>query len=231
MNFARPIILSLFFVACFLRAENAAQPLAGETRLSAADAEKILAELPAFKSPGPLKAKIMVESDDLMGARKDEGELLIDPPSRVLRNFNKPKPKVWLLNGALLQEYVPARKTVFVKDFSAAPNALKRIQSAFTGDLKGLRDVFDVAVFKNEEKNTYRFLLVPLKAEGAMYKRIEAKLEAKALFFHEVIYLPESGDKVVEKYSEIQAVPKPESAVFDLKLPEDVTRKTDKVSD
>lgn len=230
MKFVRSMVLSVMFAASLLHAESS-QPLAGEARLSGGDAEKILAELPAFKNPGPLKAKMVAETDDLMGARKDQGEILIDPPSRVLRNFTKPKPKVWLLNGNVLQEYLPARKTLLTKDFSSAPQALKRIQSAFTGDLKGLRDVFDVAVFKNAEKDAYRFVLVPLKSEGAMYKRIEAKLEAKALFFHEVTYVPESGDKVVEKYTEIQAVPKPGDDAFKLSVPDDVTVKTDKVSD
>jgi outer membrane lipoprotein-sorting protein len=224
------MVLSLLFAACFLRAETV-QPLAGETQLSSADAEKALSELPAFKNPGPLKAQMVAETEDIMGKSKNQGELLLDPPSRVLRNFTKPKPAVWLLNGNTLQEYLPARKAVLAKDFSNAPRALKLIQCAFTGDVKGLRDVFDIAVFKNAEKDTYRLVLVPLKSDGAKYKRIEAKLNAKELFFYEITYLPESGDKVVEKYTEIQSIPKPGDEAFKLALPDDVTVSTDKVSD
>lgn len=207
-------------------------PLEGETTLEAAEVDRVLAELPAFKNPQPLKARIVAETDDLMGMRKEEGELLISPPSQVLRTFTKPKPKTWVLNGNLLQVYIPARKQLYVTDFSNAPKTLKRIQNAFTGDLKSLRELFNISVFSSNGGKAYRFVLVPAKGDSAAgYKRIQAKLAADALFFQEIAYEPESGDKVVEKYSAIEAVAKPAASVFELNVPDDVTRKTDKVSD
>jgi outer membrane lipoprotein-sorting protein len=210
------------------------KPLDGETRVSAADAEKLLTELPAFKNQKALRGKILAETEDLLGTRKSQGELLIDPPGRVLRNFTKPTPSVWLLNGTLLQEYLPARKTVLMTDFSAAPKSLKRIQCAFTGDLNGLSDLFDITVFAKGEgaAREYRFVLLPAAAgSGFSYKRIEARLMAGALFFHQITSEPDSGNTVVESYSEIEIVGKPDATEFELKLPDDVTRKVDKVSD
>jgi len=223
------VILIVAFASAFA---GEPAPLEGETKLSSAEVDRVLAELPAFKDPKPLKAKIVAETDDLMGMRKEEGELLISPPTQVLRTFTKPKAKTWVLNGNVLQVYLPARKSLFVTDFSNAPKTLKRIQNAFTGDLKSLRELYEIHVFSSNEGKAYRFVLLPAKGESAAgYKRIQAKLAADALFFHEIAYEPESGDKVVERYSGIEGVAKPDAATFELKVPDDVTRKVDKVSD
>lgn len=227
----RSVLAAVLILACVARAGEPA-PLDGETKLASADVDRVLSELPAFKNPQALKAKIVAETDDLMGMRKEEGELLISPPTQVLRTFTKPKQKTWVLNGNLLQVYLPARKSLYVTDFSNAPKTLKRIQNAFTGDLKSLRELFEIHVFSSAEGKAYRFVLVPAKGESAAgYKRIQAKLAADALFFHEIAYEPESGDKVVERYSGMEAVAKPDAAAFELKVPDDVTRKVDKVSD
>lgn len=226
------ILTAVVLLAAFATHAGEPTPLEGETKLDAAEVDRVLAELPAFKSPKPLKARIVAETDDLMGMRKEEGELLIAPPAQVLRTFTKPKAKTWVLNGNLLQVYLPGRKQLYVTDFSNAPKTLKRIQNAFTGDLKSLRELFAISVFSSAGAKTYRFVLLPAKGESAAgYKRIQAKLAADALFFHEIAYEPESGDKVVEKYSAIEAVEKPAASVFEIQVPDDVTRKTDKVSD
>lgn len=228
----RSVLVLLVTLASLSPHAGEPAPLDGETKLSTEEADRALAELPAFKHPQALKAKIVAETDDLMGVRKEEGELLISPPTQVLRTFTRPKPKTWVLNGNQLQVYLPARKSLFVTDFSNAPKTLKRIQNAFTGDLKSLRELFDIYVFSSAAGKSYRFVLVPAKGESAAgYKRIQAKLASDALFFHEIAYEPESGDKVVERYSGIESVAKPDDSAFELKVPDDVTRKVDKVSD
>jgi len=225
------LALVMFVAVAAIHAGEPA-PLEGETKLEAAEVDRALSDLPAFKNPQPLKAKMVAETEDFVGTRKEEGELLLSPPSQILRTFTKPKPKTWLLNGTLLQVYIPARKQLYVTDFSDAPKTLKRIQNAFTGDLKSLRELFAISVFSSAGGKAYRFVLVPAKGESAVgYKRIQAKLAADALFFHEITYEPDSGDKVTEKYSAIEAVAKPAASAFELNVPDDVTRKTDKVSD
>ncbi len=204
------------------------QPLAGETQLTGAELEKILAEHPAFKDPKPLKAHIKTEvADELLGARVEEGELLLDRPARVLRKFTKPSVKIWLLDGAQLSEYGAKTKKLYVKDFSKAPRALKLIQAAFTGDVTALKEVFDVYAFKGT--SGYRFVL-NRKSGGdspALYKRIQARLEEKGLFFNEIEYLPESGDRVIERYTAIEAVAKPSDKDFALDVPADVDKKVE----
>jgi hypothetical protein len=216
----------------FAAESGAPEPLAGETLLTAAETEKILAELSAFKDPHPLKAHIRTETaDELLGARIEEGELLLDRPARVLRKFTKPSVKIWLLDGAKLSEYGAKSKKLYVKDFSQAPRALKLIQAAFTGDLTTLKELFDVYAFKGSSggQTIFRFVL-NRKSGGdspALYKRIQARLYEKGLFFHEIEYLPESGDRVLERYTEIESVGKPADKDFVLDIPDDVVRKTE----
>ena len=123
-------VLAVFALSCNLTFsslhaadEPAPSALPGEALLSPADAEKILHELPAFKDPKPIKARIKTEVDDLLGARTDEGDLLLDRPARVLRRFTKPSLKIWLLDGTQIQEYASRTKTLYVKDFAKAPRA------------------------------------------------------------------------------------------------------------
>src|SRR5690349_19788501 len=141
------MFLSVILFAAVAMFAGEPAPLDGETKLDAAEVERVLAELPAFKHPQPLKAKMISETEDIAGVRKEEGELLLSPPSQILRTYNKPRPKTWLLNGNQLQVYIPARKQLYVTDFSNAPATLKRIQNAFTGDLKSLREIFTISVF------------------------------------------------------------------------------------
>ncbi len=227
-------ILAFFLICGFVRGAetDAPVPLAGETLLTNAEAEKVLAELPAFKDPKPLKAHIKTEvADELLGSRVEEGELLLDRPSRVLRKFTKPSLKIWLLDGAQLSEYGAKTKKLYVKDFSKAPRALKLIQAAFTGDLGTLKELFDVYTFKGSQDGQTIFRFVLNRKSGgdspALYKRIQARLYEKGLFFHEIEYLPEAGDRVVERYSLIEAVAKPSDKDFALDIPADVERKTE----
>lgn len=232
VSFAASLLLMISSLAYSAETDGPPQPLAGETQLSPADAEKILAELSAFKDPKPIKAHIRTEvADELLGARVEEGELLLDRPARVLRKFTKPSLKIWMLDGANLSEYGAKSKKLYIKDFSQAPRALKLIQAAFTGDLKTLKELFDVFAFKGEAGGQTVFRFVLNKKSGsdspALYKRIQARLYEQGLFFHEIEYIPESGDRVLERYTEIAAVPKPSDKDFTLDVPADVVRKTE----
>lgn len=226
------VLLLLSSLVHAAETETPPQPLAGETQLTAADTEKILAELSAFKDPQPIKAHIKTEvADELLGARIEEGELLLDRPARVLRKFTKPSLKIWLLDGTQLSEYGAKTKKLYVKDFSQAPRALKLIQAACTGDLKTLKELFDVYAFKGaaDGQPVFRFVLNRKNGSDspALYKRIQARLYEKGLFFHEIEYLPESGDRVIERYTEIAAIPKPSDKDFAIDFPPDVVRKTE----
>jgi hypothetical protein len=224
------ILCSMFLVSHVMAAEQDVKPLAGETLLSAADADKLLTELLVFKDKSSLKAQIVTEVDDLLGARKEEGELLLDRSGRVLRKFTKPSLKVWLLDGTQIQEFSANRKMLYIKDFKQAPKALKLIQAAFTGNVKELNELFDLHVFRSskENQNSYRFLLLKkANADALLYKRIEAQVLESGLFFHQIEYLPESGDKTVERYLNIAATPMPSDRDFALEVPEGVQRKTE----
>ncbi|MCY3020816.1 MAG: hypothetical protein NTW87_17505 [Planctomycetota bacterium] len=239
MRTRRIAILALLAAAVWLgragaAAEDAPAPEAGETLLSAADAEKVIAEMRAFKATGCIKARIVTEVDDLLGVRKEEGELLLDRPTRVLRKFTRPAAKFWLLDGSQLQEYAPRKNVLYVKDFTLAPRKLKLIKAAFTGDMKTLQELFKVWVFRRPggEKGpaAYRFVLT--KGDDAAspldYKRIQARLLENALFFHEFEFLPRDGDRTVERYSDIVAAAKPSEEEFAaaVALPAGVKRET-----
>jgi len=235
----RSIYLSLTILTlaghCLHAEELKTEP--GETLLSAPDAEHALADLAAtFKENPCIKGRISTEVDDLLsGKRVDEGELLLDRSGRVLRKFTKPSAKVWLLEGTQLQEYVPRRKTLFVKDLVQAPKALKLLRAAATVDMKPLEAIFDIHVFRSEKDGKAEFRVVLSKKEDAdipmSYKRITARIADKALFFREISYLPDSGDHMVERYTEIQSVNKPKDEDFALDLPVDVKRQVDTIRD
>ncbi|HEY3325514.1 MAG TPA: hypothetical protein VGP72_33995 [Planctomycetota bacterium] len=218
-------LLPLFTAFCW-SADSTPAPEKGETLVAAADAEKILATLPAFKDKRPLKARIETEIDDMLGKRVDKGELLLDRPSRILRKFKKSS---WLLSGTKLQEYLIRKNIVYIKDFSKAPNTLRLLQAACTGDFKALGEIFDIATFKKETdgKIAYRFVLTRKsgsKLASSLYKRIQARVMEDGLFFHELEYDPDQGDKVVERYMDITAVEKLTDEDFSLDLPVDVRR-------
>jgi hypothetical protein len=63
---------------CIASEKGAASAEAGETLLSAEDAEKALAELPALKNQGCLAARIVTDVDGLRPVKGQEGELLLD---------------------------------------------------------------------------------------------------------------------------------------------------------
>lgn len=218
-----------------LRAEDVA-PEAGEVKLIAADADKALAELgAAFKASPAVKGNIVTEVDDLLGKRVEEGELLLDRPGRLLRKFTKPALKIWLLDGAQLQEFAAKQKTLYVKDFAKAPKALGLIQAAVTVDTKALNNLFDIHVFRGASKDGQAPLRVVLTKKAAsdnplLYKRITARIKPGELFFSQIEYVPESGDTTVEKYLNLAAA-KPTDADFKLDLPADVIRKVENISD
>jgi outer membrane lipoprotein-sorting protein len=205
----------------------------GETALTAEELGTALSELPAFKQPGPLKGRIVAVTDDgMLGPRTDEGTLLIDPPGRVLRNFTKPAPKAWVLRDGVIEEYAPALNTLYVKDLTGAPKARKLVESAFTGDVKSLRELFDVYAFKTAAPVAYRFVLLPNAAHPNLaYARIEATLPADALFFSKILYVQREGDPVTETFLDVQRAEKPDAGAFVLKLPAGVKKQADTVQD
>lgn len=207
----------------------------GETLLAPADAEKVLAELAArFKAAPALKARIVTEMEDLVGTRKEEGELLLDRPGRMLRKFSKPSARVQALIDDRFVEYLPALKKLAVKDFSRAPHALQLVQAAFTVDAKALSEMFSLAVFEKTtpEGHAYRLVLTKKpEVKRALYSSIQARIAPKEIFFHEIEYYPEGGEKIVERYLDIQPVAKPIAADFAIDVPADVARQTDIVND
>jgi hypothetical protein len=224
------LVASALLVVCsFAVAGDVLTPEPGEKLLSAEEVAKVLAELPALKSTNCLKARIVTECDDLIGKRQEEGELLLDRPTRVLRKFTKPSFKLWLLDGAQLQEYAPANKVLYVKDFAHAPRKLRLVQAAFTGDVKVLQELFTVSVFKKEQPAAYRFVLT--KKPGADnpldYRSIQARATEQGLFFSEIEFLPGEGDRTIERYTDIAVIPRPADKDFaeSVGLPAGVTKK------
>jgi hypothetical protein len=185
------------------------KPLDGEAQLQGNDIDKALGELAKrFKDNPNVKAHLITEADDLMlGTRKDEGEFLLDRSGRVLQKYSKPKVKLRLLDGSQLHEYAASRKMDMVKDFSKAPKALKLLQAAVTVDLKELGQLFDISVYSKGAD--MRLVLLPKAGakNPLAYQYIQARVGDKDLFFNEIEYMPDSG-KIVERYSEITAVPK-----------------------
>ena len=226
-------IVAILSPALALSGEDELKLEAGETLLPDTDAEKVLSEITAtFVSNPYIKARIVTEVDDLLaGIRKDEGELLLDRAGRVMRKFTKPALKVWLLNESQIQEYSARRKTVYIKDLSKAPKTLKLLQAAATGDVKGLGEIFALHVFRSEKDGQANFRLLLSKKlaneSPVSYKHIQARILQKGLFFHEIEYVPEAGDHMIERYMGIESVTKPRDEEFTLDVPADVTRKID----
>ena len=238
-----PAALLLAWAACLAAggaqtrgaaAENTPAAEAGETLLTAAEVDKVLAELPVFKHQGCIKARIVSEGEDLLGPRKDEGELILDRPTRILRKFTKPSFKFWLMDGAQLQEYAPANKVLYIKDFSAAPRKLKLVRAFFSADIKTLRESFSVWVFRRAGERGGPAGLLPFRAAeqaGAeklwSCKSMQARVFDNALFFHEIQFVPKEGSATLERYFDIASVPRPSDKEFHeaLGLPADVVVK------
>ena len=230
------LLLSLSTIERMYAGADALKPAEGETLLNAADAAGVLAEISeTFKQAPYVRAQIVTEVEDLLlGKRVEEGTLLLDRSGRVMRKFSKPAVKMWLLDAGQLQEYNPKRKTVYVKDLTQAPKALKLIQAAATADVKTLEEIFDMHVFRydKEGQKTYRLVLAAKTGGGSpmAYKWIQGRIAEKALFFEEIEYVPNAGDRTLERYKEIQSIAKPADAEFSLDAPADVKRKVDIVA-
>ena len=230
------LAVALFvFTGAVLLAEDALKPADGETAIDGANADAVLAAISAeFKQSPCLKARITTEVEDLLlGKRVEEGTLLLDRAGRVLRKFSKPSNKVWLFDANQLQEYNPKRKTVFVKDLSKAPKALKLVQAAATADLKTLQEIFNIHVFEytKDAQKHWRLVLTPKESGDSplAYKRIQGRIAEKAIFFDEIEYVPDAGDRTLERYTDIQSIPKPGDTDFTLDVTADVKRKVDVV--
>ena len=230
--------IAILFIAgfCgFVRAEDLLQPAVNEKLLDTVEADKALNELAErFKATSAIKAHMVTERDDPLGKRKEEGELLLERPDRMLRKFNKPL-KIWLLSGTSLKLYIASRKTIYVTDFSKAPKALQLVRAAMTVDVKGLTELFDVHVFKiSGEDPGYRLVLT--KKEGANspggYKLIQGRIGEKALFFSQIDFVPEgdASDRSVERYTQIEGVPKLPEDAFKLEAPPDVKVETETIN-
>jgi len=228
------LICAFLCAAAFSAEDPALKPAAGETRLEAVAGDRLLAEIAErFKASPSIKAKIQCELEDLAGKRVEEGELLLDRPARLMRKFTKPSLKIWVLNESYIQEYLPKRKSLSTIDFGKAPQKLALLQSAVTLDVKALASVFNISIFESDKSGAknYRLLLTPKSdtKQPVPYKRIQARIADKALFFHEIEYVPQSGDPTLEKYTEIQAVEKLQEDAFVFEVPQDVKRKTEVV--
>ena len=234
--FVRPVILfSAVIVTICFSAEDAPAPEAGERALNAQESEVALRGIAdAFKAHPAIRAKMTSEIEDLAGKRIEEGELLLfrddTHPARVLRTFSKPKQKLWLLDGAEISEYVASKKTVFVKDLSAAPKTLKHIQAAMIGDVKALDAIFSIHVFS--KPGALRLVLDKKpKVSRYIHRRIEARIAEGGLFFSEIRYIPDEGDELTEKFSELKDAGALSDADFALKGIEGSERKVEKISE
>jgi hypothetical protein len=229
----------LFVVAAGVARAAAPAREAGETLLGPDEVQKLLTELPAFKSRECLKARIVSETDDLLGTRTVEGELLLDRPSRMLRKFTKPTFTFWLLDSKQVREYAPASKQLLVKDFAGAPRKWQLVEAAFQGDVKTLQSHFDVFVFRKPGETgqpaLYRFVLNLKAGPGnpASHRCIQGRLFENGLFFHELLYVPRDGNATLDRYSEIAAIPKPTDAEFAaaVALPDGVEVKKERVDE
>ena len=194
------------------RAAEKAEP--GEERLEDEAARQALAGIAeAFRRQPCVRARIVSEREDLVGKRREEGEMVLQRPNRVLRRFGPPgqSVKALRLDGPLLLEYVPREKGVVPRDFSQAPKALALARAALTLDTETLGQYFAVAVFRKPaaEGQPARWRLVltrrPEKAELPLAPRIQARLEEGAAFFSEIWKAGEGADDyVVEKYSDLR---------------------------
>lgn len=221
-------VLNLSLIA----AESLPEP--GERELTAdetAAALRTIAE--TFKASPIIQAKIVSELEDLAGKRIEEGEILIERPARVSRKFSKPKLKFWVLDSALLSEYSDGQKSISVKDLSGVPAILKQIQGAMTGDLTALSPSYTIKIFAPKDITPLKALRVVLDKKPAasrrLYKRIETRISLGEKFFSEVRYIPEEGDEVTEKFTDIKTPEK--SPAADFALPAGIDQKIEKIAE
>ena len=229
--------VAVLALACFsaFSADDAPAPEPGERALNAKESDAALSGIAeAFKAHPTVRAKIRSEIEDLAGKRVEDGELLLDrsegSPARVLRTFAKPKQKAWLLNGATISEYVASKKTVFVKDLSAAPKTLKHIQAAMTGDVHALEEIFTIRVFS--KPGALRLVLDKKpKVSHYIHRRIEARFTEGGMFFDQIRYIPDEGDEVTETFLELKDAGKLSDADFALQGTDGSERKVEKIAE
>jgi hypothetical protein len=195
-----------------LRAEEKAEP--GEERLEGEAARQALAGIAeVFRRQPCVRARIACEREDLIGRRREEGEIVFQRPGRVLRRFGPPGRvvKALRLEGEMLLEYVP-KEGVVPRDFSQAPKALALVRAAFTLDTETLVQYFTIALFRKAGAEgrpaQWRIVLTRRseKAELPLAPRIQARLDDGAAFFREIWRAGETADDyVVEEYSDIRA--------------------------
>jgi hypothetical protein len=213
---SRAFALVSLSLLCALPAAVTAQEKAepGEELVKDEAARKALAGITeSFQKQPCVRARIVSEREDLVGKRREEGEMVLQRPDRVLRRFGPPGQavKALRLEGPLLLEYVPREKGVVPRDFGQAPKALALARAALTLDTETLAQYFAIAVFRKPGTEgrpaQWRLVLTrrPEKAELPLAPRIQARLEEGAAFFSEIWKAGEGADDyVVEKYSDLR---------------------------
>jgi hypothetical protein len=225
-----------FVILSSIGAEEGPKPESDETQLSADESTKTLEELATrFKANPRIKAHVVIDSEDPFGPRKDEGDMLLDRGGRLFEKFTKPALRLKLFDDMKLHEYAGKKKIDYIKDFSNAPKFLKLIQAVVTADIKELNTIFDIVVFTRASKDgsgsDLRLVLTQKSDEKSAlkYKFIEGRIAAKGLFFDEIQYVQEGGDKIVEHYSDIQLVEAFKDDDFKLNLPAEAKSKVEVV--
>jgi len=234
----------IFIVACIvltvcIRAAEEPRPELGERILTAAETEAALSAMSVvFKQHETVRATIRSEIEDLAGKRVEDGILLMDRgvtrPVRVLRTFSKPKSKAWLLNGTTISDVSASQKKVFVKDLNAAPNMIKTIQAAMTGDVKALDALFSIRVFSKSVAGSNVLRLVLDKKPGLskyVHRQIIARIAEGGLFFSEIRYIPDEGDELTETFSDVVDAGKLSDADFALTGTDGFERKVETISE
>lgn len=216
------IAVGSLFCMCamgWLRAAEPAVPVeAGEERVAAEAADRVLADLKAsfLKRPCVRAEIVSINNDPLLGEQKEQGELLLQMPQRFLRRFGpKDKPiKAWRLDGTSVRESNSAQDTVNELDFTKAPKKLAILRAAITMDAEVLKEFFHLALFKKAGDGPAQWRLVLTRREDQKnpvnYKRIQARWTDGAPFFSEILRVPKSGeeDRAIERFINPQVVEK-----------------------
>ena len=203
---------------CLAAGAEDLQPEAGEELLGETAAALVLEEVARrFQEQPCVRAKIVSEvDDDLLGPRKEEGELLMRRPGLVLRRFfQKGQPwKAWRMEEALTSEYNPALNKVVERDFSKAPKSLELLRAAITTEVAVLKQYFQVSVFRKaatgSSPSELRLVLTRRedRATPLPWKQVVACLPEGAAFFSSVeqIPIPGQANRVKERYTEVQVL-------------------------
>jgi len=161
--------------------------------------------------------------------------MLLDRSGRLFEKFTKPAMRLKLFDDMKLHEYAGKKKVDYIKDFSRSPKTLKLIQAMMTTDIKELTGIFNIIVFNRAAKDgtvgDLRLVLTQKSDDKTdlRYKFIEGRIAAKGLFFDEIQYVQDGGDRIVEHYSDIQLVDAFKDDDFKLNLPAEATSKVEVV--